>query len=69
LYFHCDESFMPHNSSAWSARNFLGTTSNGVCVTYWLNILQVLLVWLFFLCMMDDHWIIYIIFHMTWKKD
>ncbi|ONM04716.1 uncharacterized protein [Zea mays] len=40
LYFHCDESFMPRNSSAWSAMNFLGTTSSGVCVTYWLNILQ-----------------------------
>jgi hypothetical protein len=44
LYFHCDESFMPRNSSAWSAMNFLGTTSSGVCVTYWLNILQVPLV-------------------------
>ncbi|CAD6255715.1 unnamed protein product [Miscanthus lutarioriparius] len=40
VYVHCDESLMPHNSSAWSARNFLGTTSSGVCVTSWLNILQ-----------------------------
>ncbi|CAD6252908.1 unnamed protein product [Miscanthus lutarioriparius] len=40
VYLHCDESLMPHNSSAWSARNFLGTTSSGVCVTSWLNILQ-----------------------------
>ncbi|RCV10474.1 hypothetical protein SETIT_2G115200v2 [Setaria italica] len=39
VYFHCDESLMPHNSYAWSARNFLGTSS-GVCVTYWLNIVQ-----------------------------
>ncbi|CAN6180117.1 unnamed protein product [Urochloa humidicola] len=39
VYFHCDESLMPHNSNAWSARNFVGTSS-GVCVTYWLNILQ-----------------------------
>ncbi|KXG29141.1 uncharacterized protein LOC8085994 [Sorghum bicolor] len=40
VYLHCDESLMPHNFSAWSARNFLGTTSSGVCVTSWLNILQ-----------------------------
>nr|CAB3452705.1 unnamed protein product [Digitaria exilis] len=40
VYFHCDESLMPRNFYAWSARNFLGT-SRGVCVTHWLNILQV----------------------------
>ncbi|XP_066334367.1 LOW QUALITY PROTEIN: uncharacterized protein [Miscanthus floridulus] len=40
VFLHCDESLMPHNSFAWSTRNFLGTTSNGVCVTSWLNILQ-----------------------------
>ncbi|AQK48315.1 uncharacterized protein [Zea mays] len=39
-YLHSDESLMPRNSSAWSARNFLGTTSSGVCVTSWLNILE-----------------------------
>ncbi|CAN6197605.1 unnamed protein product [Urochloa humidicola] len=39
VYFHCDESLMPHNSNAWSGRNFVGTSS-GVCVTYWLNLLQ-----------------------------
>ncbi|CAL5079938.1 unnamed protein product [Urochloa decumbens] len=39
VYFHCDESLMPRNSYAWSARNFL-STSSGVCVTFWLNILQ-----------------------------
>ncbi|KAF8655180.1 hypothetical protein HU200_061321 [Digitaria exilis] len=39
VYFHCDESLMPRNFYAWSARNFLGT-SRGVCVTHWLNILQ-----------------------------
>lgn len=32
---------MPQNPSAWSAWNFLGTTSSGVSVTYWLNLLQV----------------------------
>ncbi|OEL30053.1 Tuberculostearic acid methyltransferase UfaA1 [Dichanthelium oligosanthes] len=42
VYFHCDESLMPQNFSAWSARNFLWTTSSGACVTYWLNILQLL---------------------------
>ncbi|KAJ1288402.1 hypothetical protein BS78_02G086800 [Paspalum vaginatum] len=40
MYFHCDESLMPHNISAWSSRNFLGTTGSGLCVTYWLNALQ-----------------------------
>lgn len=41
VYLHHDESFMPRSSSAWSARNFLATTSRGACVTYWLNLLQV----------------------------
>ncbi|CAN6284248.1 unnamed protein product [Urochloa humidicola] len=40
VYLHQDGSFMPRSLSAWSARNFLGTTSRGVCVTYWLNVLQ-----------------------------
>ncbi|KAG8100018.1 hypothetical protein GUJ93_ZPchr0013g37482 [Zizania palustris] len=40
IYLHGDKSLMPRNSSAWSAWNFLGTTNNGVCVTYWLNLLQ-----------------------------
>ncbi|VAH53981.1 unnamed protein product [Triticum turgidum subsp. durum] len=31
---------MPQNSSAWSAWNFLGTTSMGFSVTYWLNKIQ-----------------------------
>ncbi|WVZ64255.1 hypothetical protein U9M48_013805, partial [Paspalum notatum var. saurae] len=39
VYLHCDKSLMPRSSSAWSAMNFLRTTS-GACVTYWLNILQ-----------------------------
>ncbi|CAL4924119.1 unnamed protein product [Urochloa decumbens] len=39
VYFHCDESLMPRNFNAWSARNFLDTSS-GACVTYWLNIVQ-----------------------------
>ncbi|GJN15699.1 hypothetical protein PR202_gb02635 [Eleusine coracana subsp. coracana] len=40
IYLHSDKSMMPRSSSAWSAWNFLGTTSKGVCVTYWLNLLQ-----------------------------
>ncbi|CAN6180116.1 unnamed protein product [Urochloa humidicola] len=28
LYFHCDESLMPHNFYAWSGRNFLRTNSD-----------------------------------------
>ncbi|XP_020114680.1 uncharacterized protein LOC109728631 [Ananas comosus] len=40
IYLHHDKTLMPQNPSAWSALNFLGTTQNGVCVTYWLNVLQ-----------------------------
>lgn len=40
VYLHRDTSFMPRSPSAWSAWNFLGTTSSGVCLTYWLNVLQ-----------------------------
>uniref|UniRef100_R7VZ12 Cyclopropane-fatty-acyl-phospholipid synthase n=1 Tax=Aegilops tauschii TaxID=37682 RepID=R7VZ12_AEGTA len=40
IYLHCDQNLMPRNSSAWSAWNFLGTTSRGFSVTYWLNHIQ-----------------------------
>lgn len=40
MYLHRDESLMPRSSLAWSARNFLGTTSSGACVTHWLNAIQ-----------------------------
>ncbi|KAF6998690.1 hypothetical protein CFC21_014785 [Triticum aestivum] len=40
IYLHRDDTLMPQNPSAWSAWNFLGTTSSGVSVTYWLNLLQ-----------------------------
>ncbi|WOK95387.1 hypothetical protein Cni_G04094 [Canna indica] len=40
IYLHHDKSLMPQNPSAWSAWNFLGTMQHGVCVTYWLNLLQ-----------------------------
>lgn len=40
IYLHRDPEFMPKNSAAWSAWNFLGSKNNHVCVTYWLNTLQ-----------------------------
>ncbi|KAM0945008.1 putative cyclopropane-fatty-acyl-phospholipid synthase [Dioscorea sansibarensis] len=40
IYVHRDTSLMPKNQSAWSAWNFLGTSSKGACLTYWLNLLQ-----------------------------
>ncbi|VAH38565.1 unnamed protein product [Triticum turgidum subsp. durum] len=40
-YLHRDQNLMPRNSSAWSAWNFLGTTSRGFSVNYWLNHIQV----------------------------
>ncbi|TVU46462.1 hypothetical protein EJB05_06002, partial [Eragrostis curvula] len=39
-YLHHDKNLMPRILSAWSARNFLGTSERGVCVTYWLNLVQ-----------------------------
>ncbi|CAM0907847.1 unnamed protein product [Alopecurus aequalis] len=39
-YLHCDRNLMPRNPSAWSAANFLGNTSSGFSVTYWLNHIQ-----------------------------
>jgi len=41
IYLHHDIDLMPRNKAAWSAWNFLGSTEKKVCVTYWLNILQV----------------------------
>ncbi|KAF7019440.1 hypothetical protein CFC21_032616 [Triticum aestivum] len=40
IYLHRDQNLMPRNSSAWSAWNFLGTTSRVFSVTYWLNHIQ-----------------------------
>ncbi|GAU23787.1 hypothetical protein TSUD_26950 [Trifolium subterraneum] len=40
IYLHRDKNLMPQNPAAWSAWNFLGSTNDKVCVTYWLNILQ-----------------------------
>lgn len=41
IYLHNDKNLMPKNPAAWSAWNFLGSKDNKICVTYWLNILQV----------------------------
>lgn len=41
IYLHRDKTLMPRRESAWSAWNFLGNNTNGVCLTYWLNVLQV----------------------------
>jgi len=40
IYLHRDKTLMPRRESAWSAWNFLGNNTNGVCLTYWLNVLQ-----------------------------
>ncbi|XP_044968575.1 uncharacterized protein LOC123428431 isoform X2 [Hordeum vulgare subsp. vulgare] len=40
IYLHCDQNLMPRKSAAWSAWNFLGTTSRGFSITYWLNQIQ-----------------------------
>ncbi|ONK79558.1 uncharacterized protein A4U43_C01F7600 [Asparagus officinalis] len=40
IYLHRDTKMMPQNPAAWSAWNFLGTTNSGVCLSYWLNVLQ-----------------------------
>jgi uncharacterized protein len=37
---HSDQSLMPHQKNVWSSWNFLGSTSSGVSVTYWMNLLQ-----------------------------
>ncbi|MCO5601574.1 hypothetical protein L7F22_055697 [Adiantum nelumboides] len=40
IYLHRDSKYMPKNTAAWSAWNFLGCKNKGVCLTYWLNKLQ-----------------------------
>ena len=40
---HTDDSFMPKRRAIWSSWNYIGArdnTSDGVCVTYWMNRLQ-----------------------------
>ncbi|OIT30117.1 hypothetical protein A4A49_14539 [Nicotiana attenuata] len=40
IFLHRDKTFLPRDPAAWSALNFLGTTNNRGCVTYWLNVIQ-----------------------------
>ncbi|XP_015580361.1 uncharacterized protein LOC8265755 isoform X1 [Ricinus communis] len=40
IFLHCDKKFMPRIPAAWSAWNFLGSTNNKLCLTYWLNVIQ-----------------------------
>ncbi|KAH9681828.1 Amino oxidase domain-containing protein [Citrus sinensis] len=40
IFLHRDTNFMPQNTAAWSAWNFLGSTDGKICLTYWLNVLQ-----------------------------
>ncbi|XP_024197951.1 uncharacterized protein LOC112201162 isoform X4 [Rosa chinensis] len=40
IFLHRDKTLMPQNLAAWSALNYLGSTDNKVCLTYWLNQLQ-----------------------------
>ncbi|KAH7522015.1 hypothetical protein FEM48_Zijuj07G0093100 [Ziziphus jujuba var. spinosa] len=40
IFLHHDENLMPRNQATWSALNFIGSTDNKVCLTYWLNVLQ-----------------------------
>ena len=47
VYLHTDADLMPRRRSTWASWNFLGASGAGadsadVCVTYWLNNLQVL---------------------------
>ncbi|XVF66428.1 hypothetical protein PTKIN_Ptkin10aG0034800 [Pterospermum kingtungense] len=41
IFLHHDKNLMPQNPAAWSAWNFLGSTDKKVCLTYWLNVLQI----------------------------
>ncbi|KAK9932541.1 hypothetical protein M0R45_019775 [Rubus argutus] len=39
-YLHRDKDLMPQNPATWSSWNYLGSTDNKVCLTYWLNVIQ-----------------------------
>ncbi|KAF4404308.1 hypothetical protein G4B88_014764, partial [Cannabis sativa] len=41
IYLHRDKTLMPKNPAAWSALNFLASSDNKVCLTYWLNVIQI----------------------------
>ncbi|KAF6135749.1 hypothetical protein GIB67_028605 [Kingdonia uniflora] len=52
-YLHHDKSLMPQNPTTWSAWNFVGTTDKKVCLTYWLNVLQVITRFLLLKCITE----------------
>ncbi|OMP01710.1 Mycolic acid cyclopropane synthase [Corchorus capsularis] len=39
-FLHRDSNLMPKNQSVWSALNFITSSENKACLTYWLNVLQ-----------------------------
>ena len=39
-YLHTDQRLMPRKQRAWASWNYLDHGSNGLCVTYWMNLLQ-----------------------------
>lgn len=46
VWLHSDPALMPIRKSTWASWNFLGSSAleshdSAVCVTYWLNLLQV----------------------------
>ncbi|XP_057793537.1 uncharacterized protein LOC131010142 isoform X2 [Salvia miltiorrhiza] len=40
IFLHHDDNLMPKILGAWGSRNFLGTTNDKACITYWLNSVQ-----------------------------
>ncbi|XP_057809684.1 uncharacterized protein LOC131024192 isoform X2 [Salvia miltiorrhiza] len=40
IFLHHDDNQMPKIRGAWGSRNFLGTTNDKACITYWLNNVQ-----------------------------
>ncbi|KAM3249371.1 hypothetical protein P3L10_011140 [Capsicum annuum] len=46
IFLHHDTTFLPRNPAAWSACNFLETTNRRGCVTCWLNIIQLRMLWI-----------------------
>ena len=50
VYLHTDEALMPRNHTTWASWNCISSSdpsadTQAVCVTYWLNNLQVCLIW------------------------
>lgn len=41
VFLHRDDNLMPKTRAAWGSRNFVGSTNDKACVTYWLNDVEV----------------------------